>query len=278
MKFELTGVTESVFKVLEKNSPLIFSGLAVIGNAASTYLFVKAAQDATEEVIECKESGASKQEIAKKVAPKFIAPSLIFLASNATTIALGIRAAEATDEAYKLAGATALISEKFGEYRAKNIELNGIEKDLEIRKAIISGKVERTIVSDTVYVHNDVDGTGRYRYRLPDEMLFFSEWHERAARKDPSIEYYFTMTPYEVEHALKHADRTFWMHGGFLYLNELFSFLGWPELEECNLLGWDSSDGMEWLDFSIEKVTAAPNQDIYFLEPLFYPDETPWEN
>lgn len=261
--------TSSLMKHVEKNMPLILSGLAVVGNVASNILFVKRAFEASAEMREMQESGIDKKEAVKKVLPKFILPSGLSLASSASTIGLGITS---QNTIAGLSGAAAIISEQFGEYRAKNIELFGIENDVEIRKAIVEDKVKRTLVSDTVYVHNDVDDKGRYRYKLPDEMIFFSEWHERAARKNPSIEYYYTMTPYEVEHALKHADRTFWKHGGYLYLNELFSFLGWQELEECNMLGWDASDGIEWLDFSIEKTTVEEGQDIYFLEPLFSPE------
>lgn len=262
-------MTSSFMKHVEKNMPLILSGLAVIGNVASNILFIKRTLDASADIQEMQENGIEKKEAIKKVLPKFILPAGIALASNITTIGLG---ATSQNTISGLSGAASILSEQFGEYRAKNIELFGMENDVEIRKAIVQNKVKRTLVSDTTYVHNDIDNNGRYRYKLPDEMIFFSEYHERAARKNPNIEYYYTLTPYELEHALKHADRTFWMHGGYLYLNELFGFLGWQELEECNMLGWDASDGIEWLDFSVAKTTVAEGQDIYFLEPLFCPE------
>lgn len=266
MKIEI--IPEPITRGISEHMPKILAAVSVAGNALAAYLFIKKTSEFT---LETTGKNLAKKDIRKKIVQKFALPTTIFIAANVVTISLGVSSSR---DIAGLMAANAYISEGFGEYRAKNIELNGVEKDREIRQAILDDKLKdrlvREFVNDKSVKENliyacDRVGNGSegkmFLLNLPEKMLIFSPWHDD----------FFYMQSNYVLSAFFHANRNFNLHGGYLYLNELFALLGWPELEKCNMLGWDACDGIEYLDFDITYKDVDEDTRIYFIWPLFDP-------
>ena len=50
-----------------------------------------------------------------------------------------------------------------------------------------------------------------------------------------------------------HLNRNFALGGGFITLNDFYTFLGIEKIPEGDAIGWMVSDGLYWVDFNHSK-------------------------
>lgn len=265
MKFEFALPILASPKTMDVIRPKILAAISVLGNGVAAYLFAKNSYDHKEDIhekaVKAAETKAKedRDEFIKEVAKDYAVPVAVYAASSAVTVSLGVTA---SNDIASLMAANTFISKSYGEYRQKNIEMNGADADTKIRAAMVSNKFKRKIADDGVNVFNDTDEHGYDVYNMPEKILVWSEWHDD----------YFETTSLAVEHALLYCNRMFALQG-FLYLNQMFSYLGWPQLEKFNEYGWDMSDGYMWLDFNKTFVDIDEGIRVYFIDPHFMPEE-----
>lgn len=96
--------------------PTILAVVSVVGNTATAILLIKETSSATLKIEQMKAEGATKQEIVKEVAPKFILPTVIFTASQLCTIECNV-----LNKKQKLGLSAALLS---ADYRFNKLKGN----------------------------------------------------------------------------------------------------------------------------------------------------------
>lgn len=145
-----------------------------------------------------------------------------------------------------LISAYTLVDKAYSEYRLKNIELNGKEKDDEIMKAIAFGREDDVVLFD-------------------GETLFYDEFSGR----------YFKSTLESVTHAQDHANALF-LNDGYLDLSDYYELLGLDRTDYAEMLGWSehvgySTYGYTWIHFENTLVTSDKGFDYYKITFPFRP-------
>lgn len=226
-------------RTLTKHIPKLLAGASIIGNGVAAYLFAERSF----------ELGQKADHVSKKEAvQKLVLPTVLYLGSSACTILLCKNSVAAISS---LTAANAYISERFANYRAKTKELYGADADSDIIDRIETDSARRSIL--------DKNLDSFYENRTDDVVLFWSPWH-----KD-----YFETDISNINDVFYFAEQN-----GFLYLNQLFDFLGWPQLEDYDMMGWDEIDGVKWSEFEVHNKPVLDRfgkpVDIYF---LYFPHE-----
>lgn len=228
------------------NSPTILTCIGAAGMIATTVLAVKATPKALKLLEEAKEEKGeelSKAEVAMVAGPAYIPSAVIGVSSIMCVFGANVLNKR---QSASLTSAYALLENSYKEYRDKLIELYGKEADREIRDAIIRDHGEYHVI--------DCD--------IPEDKLV---WVDEISGN--------SITRYEREiiDAEYHLNRNFTMRG-YASLNELYEFLGMPQTEYGDEVGWSMSDGYSWIDFEHHLVSRDDGgPSVYAIGIVFGP-------
>lgn len=224
---------------------------SVVGNCVSTYLFTKRAYDFKEKTESLDEKG-----LAKETFKTFTLPVVIFVGANTCTLLSNV-VSEKTIAG--LIAANAYTIGKAKEYRKVVDERYGAEVEDDINRVASVGDDAR--ISDLFHdvIAYSTSRAGKIINDLPDgPITLWSQWHKQ----------YFTVTGTDILTAFICAKDSYFMQG-FLFLNQLFEYLGIPQLEEYDMIGWDMMDGFDTVDFEVHRLKS---EDIYYIYSLNDPD------
>lgn len=158
-----------------------------------------------------------------------------------------------------LASAYALVSNAYGKYKDKVVELYGKEAHEKIISAIAAEKSNAMPITAGSFVKNsclDFD-------EKEEEMLFYDEFSGR----------YFTSTMSKVLQAEYHLNRNYVLAGG-VELNQFYDFLGISRVDGGDSVGWNCFDGdIQWIDFNHGKTTTDDGLEVHTIEMIFEPFE-----
>lgn len=226
--------------------PTILTCVGAIGVVLTSVSASKAtlkADKLLKEATNSKKEELTTSEILKIVTPIYV-PSILIGASTIACI-FGANILNKRAQA-SLASAYALLDEAFKEYRKKLIELHGEEADIEIRDAIAREHCNyHQIGLDT-----------------PDTKMKFYE---------PISDRFIYAYEKEIMDAEYHLNRNFVLRG-YSPLNEFYKFLGLPETEEGDKLGWSCDYGYCWIDFE-HRLVENDGDPYYRIVSIFAPDE-----
>ena len=232
---------------MKKHTSLILSLVGIAGLVATSVLSAKAAvktNDILRQAEQEKGVPLTKSETIKTAVPVYL-PAILMGTATATCI-LGIHILDRRQQA-SLISAYSILENYHKEYRKKVIEFHGEEADRKIQDAILRDRC------DVCLNHLDV----------PDNKLIFYE-----SISGESI----TAYEKEIMDAEYHLNRNFVLRG-YASLNEFYKFLGLPETEDGDRLGWSCSYGYSWIDFEHHLVSkddgGTPVYEIVF---IFEPD------
>lgn len=158
----------------------------------------------------------------------------------------GIRVLDRKQQASMIA-AYGLLSKNFKQYRDAAIRVYGEEGEKKIR--------DEVILQNTNYHHIGCDE--------PDEKAV---WVDEISGE--------TVEAFEKEiiDAEYHFNRNFVMRG-YASLNEFYDFLGLPQTEYGDSVGWSCTDGYCWVDFEHHIVSNGDDGGcyVYSVVPIFEP-------
>lgn len=231
---------------LHYKMPLILTILGSAGVVVTVVSAVRATPKALKSIDEAKEEKGEELTTMEKVqaaAPAYIGTAIM----GASTIAciFGANALNMRTQA-SIASAYALIDNYHKEYRKTLIDLHGKEIDEEVRNTMAREHCDYHVID------ND----------CPDsKVLFYDEISgETIARYER-----------DVIDAEYHFNRNFVLRG-YACLNELYEFLGIPQTEYGESVGWTMSSGISWVDFEhrlIEKDDGGT--PVYAIDMVFAP-------
>lgn len=229
------------------NKSLIMTFIAA-GGVVATCVFVgletpKALQ-AIEDEKEKKGEDLTKKETVITAAKEYL--PAIALGTSTIGCIFGIHMFNTKQQASMIA-AYGLLAKNFRQYRDAAIQVYGEEGEK---------KIHDEVVLQNCNYH-------QIRSDKPDEK---SIWYDEISGE--SIEAYEK----EIIDAEYHFNRNFTLRG-YASLNELYEFLGMPQTEFGDTVGWSSADGYFWVDFEHQ---IANNGDdggarIYSITPIFEP-------
>lgn len=234
---------------LSKKGSTILTCVAAVGVVATAFAVAEAvpkANDKLESARHDKGNELTKLEVFKEAAPVYIPVAVL----GASTIAcmFGANALNKKQQA-SIASAYALLSNYHKEYRNKLIEFHGEEADIQIREAMARE-------------HCDFHQIG---LDVPDQKVIF--YDEISGESIVAYER-------EIMDAEYHLNRNFVMRG-YASLNEFYTFLGLPQTEAGDALGWSAADGYSWIDFTHPKISKDDDcgTPVYLINMIFPPHD-----
>lgn len=238
---------EKIGSFIKCNKSTILTYTSVVGVIATGIFAAKGTTTAISRIEAAKkEKGEelTKTEIVINAAPAYI-PAI---AVGATTIACMLSANVLSKKSQaSLTSAYALLNEYHKEYRNKLIEIHGKEADEEIRNAIARSRCDfhqigLDIPDDKVIFYDEISGESICCY-------------ER-----------------EIMDAEYHLNRNFVMRG-YASLNEFYEFLGLPQTDYGESVGWSYSYGYSWIDFEHRLIDRDDGgTPVYAIDMIFAPD------
>ena len=231
---------------LKRNSSTILTFMGGVGVGLTAVLAAQETPKAIQMLEKAKEKKGSDLTLVEKVvvATPCYAPAI----ATGTATIVCIFSANVLNQKRQgqLTSAYAMLDRYHKDYRNTLIELKGEEVDQEVRIAMARKRCDyHQIGLDT-----------------PDGKVVFYE-----EISGESIECYER----EVMDAEYHFNRNFVLRG-YASLNEFYRFLGLPETDEGEQLGWSMSDGYSWVDFEHRLVNPDDGgTPIYMIDFLFSP-------
>lgn len=235
-------------KSLKNAAPTILTCLSAIGMVLTIVMAVKATPKAME-LLETaaveKDDELTKFEVIKTAAPAYISTALL----GASTI-FCILEANILNKKQQAAyiSAYTMLDQTFKAYKSNVKTLYGDNADDEIRAKRIS------------------DSFGGFDKSHSDETLVFYEENYGE---------FFELTKEEVLMAENELNRTFILRG-YVTLNDFYAYLGLPEKDFGNVLGWsiwagEAFYGYSWIDFEHKKHTLDDGLEYYIISMPFPP-------
>ncbi len=213
-------------RFMSKQSPAMLTGIALVGLAYSVITAVKAtpkALDLIKDEERAKNRPLTIMEAVKTAGPVYI-PTIAAVAGTALCMS-GVNVLNRRHQAMLTSG-YAVVTHNFQAYRDKVVELLGEETDEDLTNAVMERNGNYHIT------HIDT----------PDKKVRFYE---------PFSKTFITRYEREIMDAEYHMNRNYTLRG-FAPLNEFFDFLGIPNTDLGENLGWTTTwgDGYYWIDFS----------------------------
>lgn len=232
---------------LNRNSSTILTVLGAIGVVTTVVMAVKATPKAMkilDDAEKCTEKELTTIDKVTMVAPVYIPTAVM----GAATIAcmFGANALNKNKQA-SLTSAYALLDNYHKQYRKTLIDLHGEEIDVEVRNEMARHNCEfhqigLDVPDNKVIFYDEISGESFVRY-------------ER-----------------EIMDAEYHLNRNFVMRGYASY-NEFRMFMGLPNTEYGDEIGWSMDGGYSWIDFEHRLITKDDGgDDIYAIDMVFPPD------
>lgn len=237
--------------------PTILAVVSVVGNTATAILLIKETSSATLKIEQMKAEGATKQEIVKEVAPKFILPAITFAASQLCTIECNI-----LNKKQQMGLSAALVGAdyRYRRYKEKVRKECGPEEDR---------RIEDEIAKEDFHEYAEVCGNlgdGSSKYVAPEGTLLFYDPYRNSGKEDG----YFSSTMIQVKQAMYHLNRNYILASSAC-LNEFYEFLGIPGTAYGEYAWWDMADGVYWIDIEIREVPVNENTVAYAIDYVFAP-------
>lgn len=234
-------------KQLYYKMPLILTILGSAGVVATVVSAVRATPKALKSIDKATYEKGEDLTVIEKVqaaAPAYVSTALL----GASTIAciFGANALSTRTQA-SIASAYALIDNYHKEYRKTLIDLHGEEIDKEVRNAMAHEHCNFHVID-----YDEPDGKVLFYDEISGETIL------RYERDVISAEYHF--------------NRNFVMRGA-APLNELYEFLGIPQTEYGDTVGWTMASGIMWVDFEHRLLERDDGGiPVYAIDMVFAPD------
>lgn len=242
-----------------KALPTVLSILSIAGLTATVVTAVretpKAVKILEERKLEKGEELTVKETV--KAAWKCYIPAVAIGAGTVACI-LGANALNRKTQA-SLASAYALVSNAYGKYKGKVVELYGKEAHDKIVSSIAAEKSNAMPITAGSFVKNSCLDFEEHE----EEMLFYDVFSGR----------YFTSTMSKVLQAEYHLNRNYVLAGG-VDINQFYDFLGISRVDGGDTIGWNCYDGeIQWIDFDHKKTTTDDGLEVHIIEMIFEPFE-----
>lgn len=242
---KLIGKSKAFFRLHSSTILTCIGAIGVVATAISTAKLTPKALDILEQAKDEKGSKLTKLETANVLTPVYI-PAIVIGASTIACI-FGANVLNKQKQA-ALMSAYALIDNYHKEYRNTLISLHGEEADVEIRNAMARKRCD--------YHQIGLD--------VPDgKVIFYEEISGESILRYER----------EIMDAEYHLNRNFAMRG-YATLNEFYMFLGLPQTDYGEELGWSMDDGYSWIDFEHNQISRDDGgTDIYSIDMIFPPHD-----
>lgn len=249
----MSNIIDSIYsrsrQLLKENSPTILTYIGAIGVISTAVLSAKATPKAiklAEKSKEEKKTELTKVELVVSVLPAYI--PTIAMASGTIFCIFGANVLNKKKQA-SIMSAYAMLNNYHKNYRNVLIEKYGEEVDEDVQAELARQRCDYHQIG----------------IETPDQkMKFFDQFSGK----------YFTRYEREIMDAEYHLNRNFIMRG-YSNLNEFYTFLGLPETEQGEKIGWSCYDGYCWIDFQHLIMTDRddPGEQIYMIDYIFEPTE-----
>lgn len=242
-----------------KALPTVLSIVSVAGLAATVVTAVRATPKAVKILEERKAEKDDKLTVKETVKAtwKCYIPAAAIGVGTAVCI-IGANVLNRKVQA-SLASAYALVSNAYGKYKGKVVELYGKEAHDKIISSIAAEKSNAMPITAGSFIKNSCLDFGEKE----EEMLFYDEFSGR----------YFTSTMSKVLQAEYHLNRNYVLAGS-VDINEFYDFLGISRVECGDAVGWSCCDGeIQWIDFNHVKSTTDDGLEVHIIETIFEPYE-----
>jgi hypothetical protein len=248
---------------INKFSPQILTAVGVVGGIASTVLIAKASMDLEPIVTNHEEGKASIQlnasegvyetegERSAAIRKLYIRSGLDLVKLYGPGVSLGVAsivsvvAAQGIAQKRQVAMVAAVKSAEsaFQAYRARVIESIGEEKEAEIRYGVSTEVVEDENGKKTKVKSFSADGLSPYTY-------VFDETNKSWQRGNRELNFLYLKNMQNWANDRLNAR-------GYVYLNEVYSWMGIPEVAEGQVIGWlhkDFDNGDGYIDFGWDNI------------------------
>ena len=230
---------------MRKSTILTFvSAIGVIGTAVIAARETPKALRLINKAEMKKEAALTRMELVCAAGPAYI--PVVAIGITTITCMFGANVLNRKQQA-SIVSAYALLNARYRKYRETLVCLHGNEADKEVLSAMAREH----------YDHHITDMS------IPDQKVVFYD-----DISGNSFEAYER----DVIDAEYHINRNFVLRG-YVSLNEFYQFLGLPETEYGETVGWCSADGYSWIDFQHKLVSRDDGgMDIYSIEMMYEPD------
>lgn len=251
------------FKGFIKNyGSTILTCVSAAGTIATAIIAVKETPKAIKLLEEAKDKKGEDLTVIEKIktaGPAYIPSISIGVGTIACMFGANILDKKQTAS---MAGAYALASSSFTEYKNKLKELYEEEVDAKIREEILNEKYvanpdpihASTLCMDVNDLASECD--------KKETALFWDDFSQR----------YFEARPLDVFAAEYHLNRNFSI-SGVATPNDFYYFLGIPKVKGGDAVGWSSAYGYTWVDFDHKKVTLDDGMECIIIYAVFPPED-----
>lgn len=223
---QLVGKSQHYVK---KNAPTILSCCGALGVVGTTLSAIKATPKAIAVLDEQERNKIERDNESLTIFEKALIltpiyfPTILFGTATVTCI-FGANALNKKKQAM-LTSAYAYLNSSFNEYKEKVKAIYGEDGEKKVREEIAKDKYLEQSIPD-----------------VSEEMLFFDEYSGR----------YFETTLFDLQNAVYKLNRTFALEG-YTNLNEFYRYVGLPETDYGEALGWSGVKCWEvynnsWID------------------------------
>lgn len=260
MTFKDLGL--KVCSFIRQNSSTILTGLGIAGTVGIAVTATKAGMKTARKIdeLKCDDPEVSKKEIAKAVVPTYI-PTVIMTGATIGCIT-GLYLTDKKKQA-ALVSACMLIQDRYNRFR-EAVDERGLDKTEDVDKHIRE--------KDTnIIFQNDND------FKIFHDDVFWTEIHhgEPILCWDPLSELYF-MSSYEDLKDIRYQVNRYYRMTGMMSANDYFKFLGIPETDWGDGVGWEDFVGEEtygyrWIDVNLVEEELSDGLQVVKVELPFEP-------
>ena len=226
---------KDVRKVLDKNSPIILTGMAVSGTFLTAYLTYKGTQKATLEIIEAEDPSSGPVSLTNQ--EKFLLTYKFYIPAAGAVIGTSGCMIMATkiglDRTAAMAGALVIAERANDQYKDKVKEILGENKALKVSDSVASDQVEK-MPSHVFGVPN------------AGEQLFLDAYSGRL----------LSTTMEKMEKAVNDFNKEM-LYGSYASLSDFYSRIGLDDIQESDSIGWNKERLLELVYTTVLKDDKA---------------------
>lgn len=219
---KISRTLKQLKKLITKNSPVILTGIAVVGTGTSAYLAARGGLKSFPalEIAET-EKGSELTKKEKFITTwKFYAPAVIGVVATSTCMILATKIG--LERTAALAGALALVDRNNSEYREKVKELLGQNKDTKIKDEIAKDHIAAANIDPSQFTLE------------PGQQIFWDMWSGRP----------FVSTNEKLDATINRLNHEM-IYGGYCDLTTYYKEIGLERTQQSNDLGWSSQQLIE---------------------------------
>ena len=254
-------------KDLKKSLGPILPAIASIGVVLTTGLAVKATPKAMVLLEEDRKTKDDTEEYTKKDAVKAVWKCYIPTACVGAATIFCIFGTSSINKHNQeaLASAYILVSESYDKYKAKVKELYGDDVHNNVVQSVLKEECKDVHIH-SVGLIKDISSEFTSEFEPEPIHTFYDRFSNR----------YFDSTLSMVLQAEYHLNRNFCLNGGYITLNEFYDFIGLEPTIPGDVIGWEASSGIGWIDFDHSVTTIEDGSEegcqIYIIDMVFSPE------